>query len=79
MDDGAERATHLVKRPWTPEEDEALVAAVTKYGACRWSMIATHLESGRVGKQCRERWNNCLLYTSPSPRDKRQSRMPSSA
>ena len=25
-----------------------------------------------------EEWN-CLLYTSPSPRDKRQSRMPSSA
>ena len=23
--------------------------------------------------------NRCLLYTSPSPRDKRQSRMPSSA
>ena len=28
----------------------------------------------RVGK-----WWICLLYTSPSPRDKRQSRMPSSA
>ena len=26
-----------------------------------------------------EEWWNCLLYTSPSPRDKRQSRMPSSA
>ena len=26
----------------------------------------------------RPKWN-CLLYTSPSPRDKRQSRMPSSA
>ena len=27
-----------------------------------------------------EAWmSNCLLYTSPSPRDKRQSRMPSSA
>ena len=25
------------------------------------------------------RFNPCLLYTSPSPRDKRQSRMPSSA
>ena len=25
------------------------------------------------------RYNPCLLYTSPSPRDKRQSRMPSSA
>ena len=26
-----------------------------------------------------EQWRACLLYTSPSPRDKRQSRMPSSA
>ena len=27
-----------------------------------------------------DKWyNDCLLYTSPSPRDKRQSRMPSSA
>ena len=26
-----------------------------------------------------ERFKACLLYTSPSPRDKRQSRMPSSA
>ena len=26
-----------------------------------------------------ESYRNCLLYTSPSPRDKRQSRMPSSA
>ena len=28
-----------------------------------------------IGKKC----DICLLYTSPSPRDKRQSRMPSSA
>ena len=27
----------------------------------------------------RLRYHTCLLYTSPSPRDKRQSRMPSSA
>ena len=27
----------------------------------------------------RELFSHCLLYTSPSPRDKRQSRMPSSA
>ena len=26
-----------------------------------------------------EQYDDCLLYTSPSPRDKRQSRMPSSA
>ena len=29
--------------------------------------------------ECNELINDCLLYTSPSPRDKRQSRMPSSA
>ena len=28
---------------------------------------------------CRKWSRDCLLYTSPSPRDKRQSRMPSSA
>ena len=27
----------------------------------------------------RKYYKTCLLYTSPSPRDKRQSRMPSSA
>ena len=33
-----------------------------------------------VGKKERcDQFGNCLLYTSPSPRDKRQSRMPSSA
>ena len=26
-----------------------------------------------------DRWGNCLLYTSPSPRDRTRSRMPSSA
>ena len=28
---------------------------------------------------CVKLYDTCLLYTSPSPRDKRQSRMPSSA
>ena len=32
----------------------------------------------QLEKQLRQ-FQNCLLYTSPSPRDKRQSRMPSSA
>ena len=31
--------------------------------------------NGFIDNNC----NVCLLYTSPSPRDKRQSRMPSSA
>ena len=34
---------------------------------------------GRIKRNVREQAGICLLYTSPSPRDKRQSRMPSSA
>ena len=30
-------------------------------------------------KAAKDQGKGCLLYTSPSPRDKRQSRMPSSA
>ena len=33
----------------------------------------------REGKSGISYFDTCLLYTSPSPRDKRQSRMPSSA
>ena len=51
--------------------------------------LPTMAQSMYDGKTC-EQWKNefevevatlkgCLLYTSPSPRDKRQSRMPSSA
>ena len=59
-DDTNTHSPTLVKRPWTPEEDELLIDAVTKYGAARWSMIATTIASGRVGKQCRERWTQHL-------------------
>ena len=39
------------------------------------------LEMRHVGRSIPRppHWSGCLLYTSPSPRDKRQSRMPSSA
>ena len=32
-----------------------------------------------IESQCKERVLTCLLYTSPSPRDRQKSRMPSSA
>ena len=32
-----------------------------------------------AGRDCPRRYQPCLLYTSPSPRDQRGSRMPSSA
>ena len=37
------------------------------------------LMNGQIQKKIIENPRTCLLYTSPSPRDKRQSRMPSSA
>ena len=44
------------------------------YTNCEKAMIAA-VEKSLITK----RFNVCLLYTSPSPRDQRGSRMPSSA
>ena len=41
------------------------------------SELEKHLESGEI-RDLKRHWI-CLLYTSPSPRDQRGSRMPSSA
>lgn len=49
----------LVKGPWTEDEDRKVVELVKKYGAKKWSLIASNLP-GRIGKQCRERWHNHL-------------------
>ena len=38
-----------------------------------------HTKEARCDYNTQCRYKHCLLYTSPSPRDKRQSRMPSSA
>ena len=41
--------------------------------------IEYELEDGKDGKVSAGNLKACLLYTSPSPRDQRGSRMPSSA
>ena len=48
------------KRPWTEEEDKLLMEAINRYGAQRWPLIASLVQRGRAGKQCRERWFNHL-------------------
>ena len=55
----------------TVEGVRALEADKYKYG------FETDIEQEFAPKGLNE--DICLLYTSPSPRDKRQSRMPSSA
>ena len=57
---------------------------VTQGGAAVYVTRCTPVDVTRVEHvNCTQEvpasYNNCLLYTSPSPRDKRQSRMPSSA
>ena len=43
------------------------------------SDVVSVYTGGHVSHPTYEQVCSCLLYTSPSPRDKRQSRMPSSA
>lgn len=43
---------------WTPEEDKRLIALVRENGANGWTQIAADLNTGRNGRQCRERWSN---------------------
>ena len=51
---------------WMEQEQERGITITSAATTCTWNFPT-------------DQGNNCLLYTSPSPRDKRQSRMPSSA
>ena len=56
--------------------------AILKYFGKQGGEEAAEYLSRKGGREIMERVTltaTCLLYTSPSPRDKRQSRMPSSA
>ena len=59
----------------------ALFAAMTLVGVMEGQVPFAHLINAVLGTKVHHfGWHlPCLLYTSPSPRDKRQSRMPSSA
>ena len=68
---------HLILEDWSPIDasthawDSPLaVHAVSEDGIKDFKILAPPVD---------ERTNPCLLYTSPSPRDQRGSRMPSSA
>ena len=43
------------------------------------SLLDSIISQSRVARSETERTRTCLLYTSPSPRDRQKSRMPSSA
>ena len=51
----------------------------TYYGGIIELRRQTHLSHAAVKSAMRKLFIDCLLYTSPSPRDRTRSRMPSSA
>jgi myb proto-oncogene protein len=48
----------VVKGPWKPEEDAIILKCLAE-GIIKWSEIAERI-TGRIGKQCRERYFNHL-------------------
>jgi hypothetical protein len=49
----------IVRGSWTFQEDQAIIDWVTTHGPTKWSALSSQL-SGRIAKQCRERWCNHL-------------------
>ena len=60
------------------EEDRSTEVSSQELSAIRASLMETSWRTEQI-VDVLERKNICLLYTSPSPRDRTRSRMPSSA
>ena len=57
----------------------ASIVGASGTGKSTFLHILGTLDEGDSGRICFENTDLCLLYTSPSPRDRQKSRMPSSA
>ena len=79
------RAEHTGSNPegrtFTPEDQDEGTQAENEFSADWVEKINGEINKSKGELTCGDRvyYLDCLLYTSPSPRDKRQSRMPSSA
>ncbi|KAJ4956874.1 hypothetical protein NE237_013657 [Protea cynaroides] len=50
----------LKRGPWTPEEDQILIAFIQKHGHSNWRALPKQAGLLRCGKSCRLRWTNYL-------------------
>nr|AYE54695.1 MIXTA1 [Torenia fournieri] len=50
----------LKKGPWTPEEDQKLLAFIEEHGHGSWRALPVKAGLQRCGKSCRLRWTNYL-------------------
>ena len=62
---------------WGTEFEKMILRRVNMDNIEEWWQIEHQLQDIRIGES--KLVNDCLLYTSPSPRDRSLSRMPSSA
>lgn len=49
-----------MSQQWSKREDDELMRLIERHGAKRWSYIASLMQGGRRGKQCRDRYLNHL-------------------
>ena len=71
----ARRAARLAKVPEQEDEGEHIALVLIRLGQEIYGLEAQYVFDIRPLAQI----TTCLLYTSPSPRDRTRSRMPSSA
>ena len=64
---------------WLSELGQKNIVGLEKSSVIPSDIASTAHASDFVYNTTHDKLGCCLLYTSPSPRDKRQSRMPSSA
>lgn len=58
---GKTKPSATARRRWFSQEDNALKRLVEQLGESgHWHEISIRLRTGRSGKQCRERWHNCV-------------------
>jgi hypothetical protein len=43
-------------RPWSPAEDDRLLAAIHRFGVDNWASVANFVGGGRQRAQCSQRW-----------------------
>ncbi|OHS92979.1 Myb-like DNA-binding domain containing protein [Tritrichomonas foetus] len=52
--------SHKKSRPWSPIEDNRLLAGILRYGLDNWSTVAMFVGNDRTRAQCSQRWSRGL-------------------
>ena len=77
------KSNHKYPSLWNDYVNKDLIPRLNGFELMMPSYVMAHMKMYEILKDSlseeTERFNICLLYTSPSPRDVEESRMPSSA